>query len=352
MLHLRTHPLKWLRARISLLPTSPLARAAEFPLSLKEDISVLMPGTQSLEHEAVPLAEVISAAAERIHYAEGRRTNFTVVAGALLAGGVAILTFILDKRLSNALTNFALGASVGSIALGLLLLIVFARQTNRYPWTSATNTWKWFYRDALPDQNAFDWTWRDVLNPRAEKKRLQSEFGRQLPLFEATIDRLKDPAVSLAQDVQQLYVLHINDKFKNSHLSQLRTILSRGLFVVAFFAIAAGLWGWREDSLRIASHTTHVRQGALELSTRWRFVSPDDDGGLVLATVTVINHHPTPVPLPRWTFVDECGTPVPAAASDPTGGPTIVPGHRKIRYTVLVKPAEPTRVEGLVASFQ
>lgn len=311
-----------------------------------------MSGTPSPAHEAVPLAEVISATAERIHYAEGRRTNFTVVAGALLAGGVAILTFIPDKRLSNALADFALGASMGSIALGLLLLIIFARQTNRYPWTSATNTWKWFYRDALPNQRAFDWTWRDVLNPSAEKKRLQSEFALQLPLFEATIKRLDDPAVSLAQDVQQLYVLHINDKFKNSHLSQLRTILSRGLKVVAFFALVCGFWGWREDSLRTAPHTTHVRQSALELSTFWRFVSPDEDDGLVLATVTVANHRATPVQLPRWTFVDERGTPVPAVASDTTGGLTTVPGRRRVRYTVLVKPVEPTRVEGLVASFR
>ena len=109
---------------------------------------------------------MISAVADRIHYAEGRRTNFTVVAGALLAGGVAVLTFVLDKNLSNALNNFALSASIGSIALGLLLLIVYERQTNRYPWTSATDTWKWFYRDALPDQQKFDWTWRDVFMRR------------------------------------------------------------------------------------------------------------------------------------------------------------------------------------------
>jgi hypothetical protein len=311
-----------------------------------------MPDTSSTEEKPVPLSEVISAAAERIHYAEGRRTNFTVVAGALLAGGVAILTFIPDKRLGNALADFALGASIGSIVLGLLLLIVFARQTNRYPWTSATNTWKWFYRDALPDQKAFNWTWRDVLNPGAEKKRLQAEFGRQLPLFEATIDQLKDPAVSLAQDVQQLYILHINDKFKNSHLSQLRTILSRGLFIVASFAIACGLWGWRSDCLRTALHATHVSQGALELSTRWRFVSSSEDDGLALATVTVANHGTTSIPLPRWSFVDESGTPVPAVESSATGGAAEVPARRRIRYTVLIKPAEPARVKDLVASFR
>lgn len=308
--------------------------------------------SSSSQQQAVPLSEVISAAAERIHYAEGRRTNFTVVAGALLAGGVAILTFIPDKSLSHALAYFALSASAGSIMLGLLLLIVYARQTNRYPWTSATNTWKWFYRDALPNQQAFDWTWRDVLRPRAEKKRLQAEFNRQLPLFESRIDQLSNPAVSMAQDVQQLYVLHINDKFKNSHLSQLRTILSRGLFAVAFLAIACGIWGWQTDCRRTALHDIRVRQGALELNTQWRFVSPAEKNGLVIATVTFANYGTTKAQLPRWMFLDERGARVPAVETSESGGPTEVPPRRRIHYTVLVKPAEPIRVQSLVVTLR
>lgn len=314
--------------------------------------SEVMTEAPSSNQQAVPLPEVIAAAAERIHYAEGRRTNFTVVAGALLAGGVAILTFIPDKNLSHALANFALSASAGAIVLGLLLLIVYARQTNRYPWTSATDTWKWFYRDALPDQQAFDWTWRDVLNPRAEKERLQAEFGRQLPMFINKMDQLNDPAVSVSQDVQQLYVLHINDKFKNSHLSQLRTILSRGLFAVVFLAIACGFWGWRTDCHRTALQEAYVRQGALELRTKWRFVSAADKDGLVVATVIFANYSTTKAKLPRWTFIDEHGAPIPAVETTAGGGPTDVPAQRRIRYTVLVKPAEPVRVEGLVASLQ
>ena len=311
-----------------------------------------MAHSSSSQPQGVPLSEVISAAAERIHYAEGRRTNFTVVAGALLAGGVAILTFIPDKSLSHALANFALSASAGAIVLGLLLLIVYARQTNRYPWTSATKTWKWFYRDALPQQQAFDWTWRDVLRPEAEKKRLQAEFNRQLPLFENKIDQLGNPAVSVAQDVQQLYVLHINDKFKNAHLSQLRTILSRGLIAVALLAIVCGIWGWHTDCRRTELHQTHLRQGALELKTQWRFVSPAEKDGLVIVTVIFANYGTTKARLPRWMFLDELGTPIPAVESAASGRLTEVPAQRRIHYTVLVKPAEPIRVQSLVATLR
>ncbi|MFL6728205.1 MAG: hypothetical protein ACJ8FS_17070 [Sphingomicrobium sp.] len=308
-----------------------------------------MTSPAAFEDQAAPLSEVIAAVAERIHYAEGRRTNFTVVAGALLAGGVAILTFIPDKRLGNALAYPALGASIGCIALGLLLLIVFARQTNRYPWTAATNTWKWFYRDALPDQKEFDWTWRDVLRPNEEKKRLQAAFGKQLPLFEASVERLKDPKVSFSQDVQQLYVLHINDKFKNAHLSQLRTILSRGLIVVAAISLGCALLGWSSDHRRTALHVTQARYGPVELSTRWRFVSSMDDAGLVLATVTIKNRGLRSVPLPRWSFVDGNGTPVPAVASVPTSSATAVPARGDLRYSIFIRPAEAIHVENLDA---
>jgi hypothetical protein len=322
-----------------------------FPSLSGSGYVAVMDQSSSPEQQAVPLSQVISAAADRIHYAEGRRTNFTVVAGALLAGGVAILTFIPDKNLSHVLAYFALSASAGAIMLGLLLLIVYARQTNRYPWTSATSTWKWFYRDALPDQQKFDWTWQDLLCPEAEKKRLQAEFDRQLPLFADKIAQLTVPEVSVEQDVQQLYVLHINDKFKNSHLSQLRTLLSRGLIAVAFLAITSGILGWQIDSRRTALHETHVRQGALELNTKWRFVSPVDKEGLVIATVTLANYGTTKAELPRWTFLDERGVRVPAVETAASGSPTDVPAGRRIRYTVLIKPAEAVPVGRLVATL-
>lgn len=311
-----------------------------------------MPISPNLDDQAVPLSEVIAAVAERIHYAEGRRTNFSVVAGALLAGGVAILTFIPDKHLSHSLADAAFCASIGAILLGLLLLIVFARQTNRYPWTAATNTWKWFYRDALPDQAEFDWTWRDVLNPRVEKKRLQAAFGRQLPQFEANIQKLRDPKISIDQDIQQLYVLHINDKFKNAHLSQLRTILFRGLFIVAFIS-GIGAWiGHCEDHRRTAPHIKEMRVGAIELSTRWRFVTSTDESGLVLATVKIINRGSKAVELPRWNFIDAQGAPVPASISMPPGSANEIPAHTKARYSVFIKPLEPTKVESLVVRIQ
>ena len=307
--------------------------------------------TSSPSHQPVPLSEVISAVADRIHYAEGRRTNFTVVAGALLAGGVAVLTFVLDKNLSNALYNFALSASIGSIALGFLLLIVYARQTNRYPWTSATDTWKWFYRDALPDQQKFDWTWRDVFKPNAEKMRLQNEFNLQLPLFVDKIAGLQVAEVSVAQDVQQLYVLHINDKFKNSHLSQLRTILSYGLSLVACVTISCGILGWRTDCLRTVEHDISVRQGGLELNTKWRFVYPMDGDGLVIATVVMANYGTSKAGLPRWAFLDERGSRIPAIETSEIKFPTAVLPGRRIRYTVLVKPAERVPVERLIANL-
>lgn len=306
----------------------------------------------TLEDQAVPISAILPAVAERIHYAEGRRTNFTVVAGALLAGGVAVLTFIPGKNLGKALEYMASSASIGSIGLGLLLLIVFARQTNRYPWTAATNTWKWFYRDALPDQKAFDPTWLDLFQARAEKKRLQAAFNQQLPIFESKMESLKDARTSFGQDVQQLYVLHINEKFKNVHLSQLRTILSRGVATVAVLSLALGAWGLYQDYQRKAVHIIQKNEGTTSLTAQWRFVSSSDKNGLILANVTVANSGPKAIPLPRWVLLDTRGGTVPAEVSSGTGSPTEVPAMTRMRYPIFIKPAEQADVEDLTVRLK
>jgi hypothetical protein len=310
-----------------------------------------MTRTSKPETPAIPLANVLPAVAERIHYAEGRRTNFTVVAGALFAGGVAVLTFITDKNLGNFITYLALTASIGSIGLGLLLLIVFARQTNRYPWTAATKTWKWFYRDALPNQAEFDPTWRDIFQPNKEKERLQNAFNDQLPKFESTIQNLTDNKTSLEQDVQQLYVLHINEKFKNTHLSQLRTILSKGVTFIALASAAFGAWGYCSDYKRTAFHLLYAQNGDSKVSAQWRFVSKSSDSGLILARVTVVNKKTISIPLPSWTMVDTRGVPVPAVISSATASPKQIPPNTTVTYSIFIKPAEHVDVKDLAARF-
>ncbi|MCT7376807.1 hypothetical protein [Chelativorans salis] len=236
----------------------------------------------------------MAAVAERIHYAEGRRTNFTVVAGALLAGGIAVLTFIIDRQLARIITYPAVAAAIASI----VLLVVYARQTNRYPWTDATRTWKWFYRDALPNQAQFDPKWWTILWFGSERERLKAAYAEQLPMFRARLGDLKDAANSFDQDVQQLYVLHINEKFKNVHLSQLRSLFQIGVWAIVALVLLAVIVGAWADRQRLAEHRLTETYGDLRLQVAWRFISVSEEDQTVLVQVAAQNLGQNPVAAP------------------------------------------------------
>src|SRR5882672_3995123 len=87
------------------------------------------------------LRELIPAVAERIHYAEGRRGNYTLIAAALIPAGVALLAFIvpLPQTVFFRLTLILVG--IATILLGCFMIVLYGVQTNRYPWTSKTSTW-------------------------------------------------------------------------------------------------------------------------------------------------------------------------------------------------------------------
>ncbi|MEI9416740.1 hypothetical protein [Mesorhizobium sp. Cs1321R2N1] len=302
--------------------------------------------------QPVELSEVISAVAERIHYAEGRRTNFTVVAGAMLAGGIAVLTFILDKHLGKLITYPIVVAAVGSLVLGIALLVVYSRQTNRYPWTAATKTWKWFYRDALPAEKEFNPKWWSLFWFGPEKKRLQTAYTNQLPGFQAKINQLSNEVVNFDQDVQQLYVLHINEKFKNLHLSQLRTIFQRGVFLLIALSTIAAFCGAAADKERIATRHLNEHVGGLKLDVSWHFISPSDDSQVVLVAATIENAESAAIDLPKWLFLDNKGQSVPGVVTGSTiSVEKIQPGSR-LSYSLFVKPAEPVFVERLAVHLR
>src|SRR3546814_284894 len=221
--------------------------------------------------EKPDLTPVLEAVSERIHYAETRRSNFTVIAGVLLAGGVALLGRIAGKQM-DAVMAYPLWASAFSfVILGISLFVVYARQTNLYPWTSATSTWKWFYRDALPDQNAFSSKFiSNIFVTTKERARVQAEYNRQLPLFRQKISCLTDLEKDREQDEQQLYVLHLNEKYKNQYLTDLRKILNVGFLVwliASVLSLAVGAVKDHRDQLPYIAEWT---SGKLLIRGNWQ----------------------------------------------------------------------------------
>jgi len=144
--------------------------------------------------------------AERIHYAESRRVNYTVMALALIAGGTSILVFALGSLGEMWLKYAAIATSFGFILVGLFVIYTYGRQTNQYPYTSATKTWK-CSTVTRSRQGAFGLTLFEWSSTR--KKRITAAYTNQLPIFKAEIAKLDSEKANAEQDIEQLYSLHV-----------------------------------------------------------------------------------------------------------------------------------------------
>jgi hypothetical protein len=237
------------------------------------------------------LAELIRAAVVRIHYAEGRKTTFLAIGAALVASGVALFTASISKVPESIIWYAALICAVSLALSGIILWFVYARQTNRYPWTSATRTWKWFYRDALPRQADFDlsiwqyfWGWKNL------KTKTQHAFTKQLEEFsKGKILSLSNKDIAIEQDIEQLYVLHVNDKYKNLHLSHLQKILFGGIScaLILTFTSVAGLTAYKLRSP--ASTRSHFETSDVRVDVVWRVAKPVPMSGDVASRVILFS---------------------------------------------------------------
>jgi hypothetical protein len=286
---------------------------------------------------AATLTDVINAVSERIHYAEGRRTNITIVAGVLIAGGIALFTSAYDKAVTMTAWLALAAGSISAILVGAAVLWAYTRQTNRYPWTAATKTWKWFYRDALPEGSKFDIGWTSLFSFGKEKAKVQSEYTRQLPLFKEKLKALTLPNVSYEQDLQQLYVLHINEKYKNLHLSQLRTILGRVIFLIVISMILAALVGEARDASFARPYDVELKRPGYSMHIHWHNERVGG-GSEAIVTTTIINQSTKVISAPTWQGSDKYGNPIPSELDCTLKpGTAILPKHTS-SYSCLLKP--------------
>lgn len=296
----------------------------------------------------------MGAVAERIHYAEARRATYSVIAGVMVAGGLALLTLALGAIDSLAVKYAICAAAVCFTLVGILIFVVYGRQTNRYPWTSATKTWKWFYRDALPRESAFDIGWGSYFRFGKDKKRIQSEYASQLPEFKTGLARLSNAEISLEQDAEQLYVLHVNEKYKNLHLSYLRTATNKGLLWTIPIVLAAGILGIRQDYRGHAPHRVHYETNVLRLDAQWRILdaAPETHQSRILLIIHAINRSGTPLESPTWRVIDSRGWLIPSASIATSLSPNVVPARTSVSYSQILATGEAGRsdAENIVVS--
>lgn len=282
---------------------------------------------QSSPHPEVAerIKPVMDAVTERIHYAETRRTNYSVMAGVLVAAGITILTFALGAIDSTIVRFAAVFAAIAMVGTGLVVIWVFGQQTNRYPFTSATKTWKWFYRDALDNSGRFEISpWRYIAWGKS-KLRVEGEYARQLPLFKANMLKLSDGDVSMDQDIQQLYTLHVTEYYKNIFLKHLRVIFNRGLIVIVAAAAAGSAFGWHSDLRAHEIKSYALVAGQVHQSLRSRLLSsPISSDAVFVVEAKVRNGSKRALTWQSMIAVDEHGWPLPIEVTYPLDQPTVI----------------------------
>lgn len=185
-----------------------------------------------------PLGSVLDAQRLRIEYAETRRAALGVLAGVVLAAGLAGLIQLAGAEVDYTPALVALLALTGSLTLtGVAALILYGRQTTwAYPFKDdQAETWKWFYRDAIPQARAVvpSLSGRQSDDFRQRSKEAFRASRRDYPLRMLS---LADPKVNLIQDLEQVHLLSWNEFYKNRFLEHLRKALIWG--VVSSFLLA------------------------------------------------------------------------------------------------------------------
>jgi hypothetical protein len=178
----------------------------------------------------------------RIWYAENRRSSFATIAVALLAAGIALLAALLVNHASYRPALWGLVTlGIGAVVTGSVVLLVYSGQTNfDYPFKKKTTTWKWFYRDALPGTKSLAVPWHTIQR-KADRERATELFDKDWAEFVTRQKTLTDVRISAVQDMQQLFVLHVNEFYKNKFLTQIRRVLSVGVAITVLAALGVFL---------------------------------------------------------------------------------------------------------------
>jgi hypothetical protein len=292
------------------------------------------------------LGPVIAAAAERIHYAEARRSNYTTMGGALIAAGIAILTFALGAIDEAPLYYSALFGGISMFGVGAATVWLYGRQTNRYPFTDATKTWKWFYRDALSDRKKFELPWGSYFASwEIIKNKVQDQYASQLSPFKNQVQRVSDDSVNLEQDIEQLYVLHINELYKNIYLSHIRTLFNGGIILILLLFVIGAAVGWvveGNSSIErsfVSTSTTHSDNFVVRLIN-----SPLSKEVHFIAKATVTNKATSPLIIDKIVAQDASGWPVQLnVTSEPDKPVTIPPGASVTFFLTFTVPASEAR---------
>jgi len=165
---------------------------------------------------------------QRIQYTETRITRTVTFAVTLIAVGMAF--FAVSTKLDAAAFNLSICTTLLFVLTGGITALVHAMQINpKYPFRALLNDWKWFYPNIVDE----------IYKPTPYVKETENNYWKKRILHVDGLTKYAEKILNENQnerlkiDIQQLYLLHVNEKYKNEFLSTLRRILFLGLLLIS-----------------------------------------------------------------------------------------------------------------------
>jgi len=174
--------------------------------------------------------EMIPQIDERIHYWEDRRTMFLQVSLGITAAALAGIIAIASES-NNVIKDFFSFSTFIYVPVfvlcvilvigGTKILALWNEQNNpTYPFNKATKTWRWQYRHAETNPiNTEVGKFTNKVLEREAYKFANNLADYKIKLLSSTARELLD------QNLSQLYLLLINEKYKIKFLTKLRDLL-------------------------------------------------------------------------------------------------------------------------------
>lgn len=186
--------------------------------------------------------EMVKDIDNRIHYWEDRRSQFLTYALGVLSLSFAGALTLIPKFISdlvNSVKNQTFLLSVNSVIFipiflffitliigSILLILLWNRQNNPdYPFTKGTKIWRWQYQGAEKTKSTI------------KIKYNQKEFIEEVNKFSDNEEYYKKRLLNSSkaelfnQDLSQLFLLLINEKYKIKFVSSLRNMMFRIILI-------------------------------------------------------------------------------------------------------------------------
>lgn len=301
-------------------PATGAAQLEPSTYDMAVDDSLQQLDDDALTYFSSTVTNLIAKRIDGIHYAESRRSQIAVIGGALAAAGLALFTLRQATESPSLKATYTVAAAT-AILVGVIVWLQFALQTNfRYPFLSQKpQTWKWFYWGALPDAKKFGPSFWRIRRRRARREGEQKELQQQWELFRGQVTGLSDRRVDATQDLRQLYLLHVDERYKNLFLTRLRNTLAIGVLSILSLSLLTFLVSQSiQGGSGSRDHTSHESpQTGVNINAWWTPTGAVRNGGIssrdieYRVVLTVENNGSAPFCRSALVGEDASGRPIP-----------------------------------------